>query len=707
LERHISDDKAYGGFGGFYEAVREVTSKMMVTENLQDVLELACEELRKLTGFARVLAYKFDGDWNGQVIAESRDEVTESLLHHHFPASDIPKQARDLYTSNWLRLIPNADYKPAKIIPEINPITDQPLDLSNSVLRSVSPVHLEYMRNMGQAASMSVSLLKGKQLWGLISCHNPVPHYLKYDVRVASEFVGQMVSAQIVAREESSENDHKLQLKKLYDDLLKNGGSYNAIKGSIESNAATMLGLADSSGAALLIDGELTLLGRAADPSIVREFLNWVAEQREPMISTQRIEPPKELGLEKTYICGVLAISIPRENGTDVVAWFRPEERERQKWAGDPSAEKQVGADGKIHPRASFATWYEQNNGTARKWLRTELAAADELRRVLIAMSISATATPPDRFRASLSKSIAHNVDRESKQTQQNLDAQQTETFREAALDSRLLLEGFSEFAVLFLDLKGSVQNWSLGAKRLLGYESSAVLGKSVAYFFSEEDELNQKVNQILEAVQTHGRSENELWLYRDDGSSFWGKLLAATVNSENGVTIGYSVVLQDVTKEKSAEEELKAMKFSAETANKAKTAFLANISHEIRTPLTLVMGPIDVLADQYAGDPFVRKQVSIMRGSTDRLLRLLNQLLDFRKHETGNIQLQWRRTDLAAFLSNITDSFREHAHSRQITLTNESDVSALPTWFDAGEFEKVIYNLLLNAVKFTPAGGT
>ncbi|GAB3898719.1 hybrid sensor histidine kinase/response regulator transcription factor [Spirosoma agri] len=140
---------------------------------------------------------------------------------------------------------------------------------------------------------------------------------------------------------------------------------------------------------------------------------------------------------------------------------------------------------------------------------------------------------------------------------------------------------------------------------------------------------------------------------------------------------------------------------------HRLKLDFFTEIAHEIRTPLTLVMGPIDVLADHYKSDPFIRKQVSMMRGSTDRLLRLLNQLLDFRKHETGNSQLHWRQTDLVAFLSSITDSFREHARARQVTLTNESDVSALPVWFDAGEIEKVVYNLLLNAVKFTPSGGT
>lgn len=146
--------------------------------------------------------------------------------------------------------------------------------------------------------------------------------------------------------------------------------------------------------------------------------------------------------------------------------------------------------------------------------------------------------------------------------------------------------------------------------------------------------------------------------------------------------------------------------KIRQQELHQTKLNFFTEIAHEIRTPLTLVMAPIEVLSDRYADDPFIRKQLSSMRGSADRLLRLLNQLLDFRKHETGNIQLHWQQTDLVAFLSNITDSFREHAQSRQIILTNESDVSTLPAWFDAGELEKVVYNLLLNAVKFTPAGG-
>lgn len=154
---------------------------------------------------------------------------------------------------------------------------------------------------------------------------------------------------------------------------------------------------------------------------------------------------------------------------------------------------------------------------------------------------------------------------------------------------------------------------------------------------------------------------------------------------------------LQVEQDEKSRQQELHQIKLN----------FFTEIAHEIRTPLTLVMAPIEVLAVQYAGDCAVQKQLAIMRNSTDRLLRLLNQLLDFRKHETGNIKLQRQTVDLVSFLQTITDSFAEHARSQRIALITESEVRALPAWIDSEELEKVVSNLLLNAFKFTPADGT
>jgi len=176
LERHVKATSNQG-VSGLNLTVRSVTTKIIDSVNLQQTLQMACDELRRLTQYSRVLVYRFDSTWDGQVVAESVAPDAESLAHHRFPASDIPAQARELYTTNWVRIIPDINYTPAKLVPEINPITDEATDLSNAVLRSVSPVHLEYMRNMGYEASLSVSLLKNGKLWGLIACHNRTPKF--------------------------------------------------------------------------------------------------------------------------------------------------------------------------------------------------------------------------------------------------------------------------------------------------------------------------------------------------------------------------------------------------------------------------------------------------------------------------------------------------------------------------------------------------
>ena len=711
LERHVSVDRGYGGFGGFYEAIREVTSKMMVTENLGDVLQLACDELRKLTGFSRVLAYKFDPDWHGQVVNESKNDEVESLLHHRFPASDIPKQARDLYTSNWLRLIPNADYKPANICPAINPITDTPLDLSNSVLRSVSPVHLEYMRNMGQMASMSVSLLKGKKLWGLISCHHPEAHFLKYDVRVASEFIGQMVSAQIIAREDAAEVDAKLQLKKLYDDLLRYGGGYASIPHSFALNATSLLGLVDAYGAAMFFDGAVSCVGAVPATEELKEIYDWILSKNESLLVTNALTklPGKKTAVSDEAT-GLLAITVPGRAG-DAILWFRPEIRNRVKWAGDPTGGKSLDADGRIRPRKSFETWYENTAGQARKWTQREIDAADELRTAVIAMSaghhgISASGHGVNTvFRNSLTSSIAAtnalSILADATPFKKNRSTQ-------AAFDSSLLLEGFAEFAVLFLDRNGAIQNWSVGAKRTLGYDGTEVLGKSIQMFFAEEDMLSQKHENILEIARKHTRCEEELWLYRLDQTSFWGKILVSQVRDRSNNLIGFSVVIQDVTREKSSEEELKAMKLSAEAANRSKSAFLANISHEIRTPLGAVLGFAELMSARGLPDEDKLELFSKVKRNGDQLTVLINDLLDISKIESGKIEVERIPTDLQTLLYDCEQLFTSKAGEKSVELKfRVTKKIPLSITTDPTRLRQVIINLLSNAIKFTPSGGT
>ena len=173
LESQVANDQ--GDFFDFYRLVKAPINRIQQTQNFQELCDVIVQEVKQITGFDRIMVYRFAEDGSGEVIAEALNENTESFLGLHYPATDIPKQAKYLYTLNFLRLIPDASYQPVAIVPELNPLTAEPLDLSLSVLRSVSPIHTEYLANMGVTASMSISLLKDKQLWGLIACHHSSP----------------------------------------------------------------------------------------------------------------------------------------------------------------------------------------------------------------------------------------------------------------------------------------------------------------------------------------------------------------------------------------------------------------------------------------------------------------------------------------------------------------------------------------------------
>ena len=176
--------------------------------------------MRRVSGFDRVMVYRFLPDGTGCVDAEARGEVVESVLGDHYPASDIPKQARELYFKNSIRLIPDARYTPAPILSADDPRNDKPLDLRHSLIRSVSPIHMEYLANMGVVASMSLSIIMAGRLWGLIACHHRTPRYLPHRVRLACELFAQMASAKLEPKVASEEFEAQLKSKRIHEELV-------------------------------------------------------------------------------------------------------------------------------------------------------------------------------------------------------------------------------------------------------------------------------------------------------------------------------------------------------------------------------------------------------------------------------------------------------------------------------------------------------
>ncbi|HHP7231202.1 MAG TPA: GAF domain-containing protein, partial [Xenococcaceae cyanobacterium] len=266
-------------FFNFYKSVKNPITKIQNTATLTELCEAIVQEIRKITGFDRVMVYRFDAAGAGTVIAEAATAELEPFLGLRYPATDIPKQAKYLYTLNFLRLIPDATYEPVAITPELNPLTKQPLDMSMAVLRSVSPLHTEYLKNMGVTASMSISLRKNQQLWGLIACHHSKPKKLPYEIRTICEFIGQIASFELAAKEATEDLDYKMKLKSIQSQFVEYIAQAQELETGLTQNPTHLLELVGASGVALTSGDEITLIGNTPDAEAVEAMLSWLESQ--------------------------------------------------------------------------------------------------------------------------------------------------------------------------------------------------------------------------------------------------------------------------------------------------------------------------------------------------------------------------------------------------------------------------------------------
>ncbi|MGL6344280.1 MAG: GAF domain-containing protein, partial [Waterburya sp.] len=256
-------------FFNFYKLVKNPIDRLQNTRTLEELCQAIAQEIKKLTEFDRIMVYRLDEEGSGTVIAEVANSELEPFLGLRYPATDIPKQAKYLYSLNYLRLIPDATYKPVELIPQLNPLTNQPLDLSMSVLRSVSPLHTEYLANMGVSASMSISLLKNKQLWGLIACHHNTPKQLPYEIRTVCEFIGQVVSFELAAKEDHHDSDYKMKLKSMQSQFVEAISQAAELETGLTQDPTHILDLVDAGGVALSFGDKLTLIGNTPDKEFI------------------------------------------------------------------------------------------------------------------------------------------------------------------------------------------------------------------------------------------------------------------------------------------------------------------------------------------------------------------------------------------------------------------------------------------------------
>jgi two-component system, chemotaxis family, sensor kinase Cph1 len=367
----------------FYRRVRGAVGSLQRASRVTDLCQLAAVEVAGLTGFDRVMAYRFDRDDHGRVIAEVKRDDLEPFLDLHYPASDIPAQARHLYTLNWLRIIPDVGYRPSLLLPPDEP--GSALDLTFSVLRSVSPIHVQYLGNMGVRASMSLSLVVDNRLWGLLICHHCAPRFVPYEVRAACEFLAQALSWQIAARERADAFELRAlgqeRLTRLVDELA----TRMDLAEALTRVPATLLGLVDAAGAAVRVDGQWRVAGTTPSSDELAMLADFVVGRlQDGMFATESLAKITEAAKPFDAIAsGVLALGLSA-NGEDLIMWFRPEVVQTVNWAGDPQKLVSL-ADGapRLSPRGSFALWRETQRSRALPWKPSELDAAADLRRVV------------------------------------------------------------------------------------------------------------------------------------------------------------------------------------------------------------------------------------------------------------------------------------------------------------------------------------
>jgi len=346
-------------------------------------LQATAEAVRAETGFDRVMVYRFQPDNSGVVIAEARDEELEPYLGQRYPASDIPKQARDLYLRNRIRSIPDARYTPAPLIPALNSVTGKPLDLTFSTLRSVSPIHLEYLANMGVAASTSLSLVIDGKLWGLIACHHRTPRYLSQAVRGMCELFAQMISLQLGEKLANESQGERLRMRRIHAKLVEAiVGQHRLDEAFIRNSSSSLMDYIPADGLAVWWEGKLTKLGQTPTDEQLAPLVTWLnASVPEGVFMTDclaaHFAPARDYA---DVASGLLALSVSR-SPRDYLLWFKPELRRIVTWAGNPIKPVDIADDGvRIGPRKSFAAWQETVREHSKPWGEHAAEAAQLLR---------------------------------------------------------------------------------------------------------------------------------------------------------------------------------------------------------------------------------------------------------------------------------------------------------------------------------------
>src|SRR6478736_6460246 len=358
--------------------IANALEKIRTASSLRALCEEAATLYQDRTGYDRVMIYRFDDEGHGEVFSERRRPELEAYLGNRYPATDIPQMARRLYERTRVRVLVDVNYQPVPLQPRLSPITGRDLDMSLCFLRSMSPIHLQYLKNMGVGATLVISLVVGGKLWGLVACHHYEPRFIHFELRAVCEVLAEAIATRIAALESFAQSQSEIFVQRLEQRMIEAMSREGDWRGAIFDSSQSILQPLGASGSALIYEGQIITTGEVPGTQEIREIGAWLDTHRDLSVvatASLGLDLPQFAGIIK--VASGIAVTPISSNPGEYLVWFRPERIRTVTWGGDPLKPFVIGnSPSDLSPRRSFAQWHQQVEGTSDPWTPADLAAA-------------------------------------------------------------------------------------------------------------------------------------------------------------------------------------------------------------------------------------------------------------------------------------------------------------------------------------------
>jgi light-regulated signal transduction histidine kinase (bacteriophytochrome) len=358
--------------------IANALEKIRTASSLRALCEEAATLFQDRTSYDRVMIYRFDDEGHGEVFSERRKPELEAYLGNRYPATDIPQMARRLYERTRVRVLVDVNYEPVPLRPRLSPITGQDLDMSLCFLRSMSPIHLQYLKNMGVGATLVISLVVGGKLWGLVACHHYEPRFIHFELRAVCELLAEAIATRIAALESFAQSQSEIFVQRLEQRMIEAMTREGDWRGAIFDSSQSILQPLGASGSALIYEGQIISTGEVPGTQEIREIGAWLDTHRDLSVvatASLGLDLPQFAGIIK--VASGIAVTPISSNPGEYLIWFRPERIRTVTWGGDPLKPFVIGDNpSDLSPRRSFAQWHQQVEGTSEPWTPADIAAA-------------------------------------------------------------------------------------------------------------------------------------------------------------------------------------------------------------------------------------------------------------------------------------------------------------------------------------------